>query len=157
MVQLFKFCCVGLSSTIIDKSVFFLTMNALGARWWTICTCIAFCFGVTNGFYWNRRWTFKIGEKSDSGKQYIKFIMTNLIGLALNLFITKFFLILMLGHVGPPTNADTLKVMVASLCAVPLVVIWNFTAARFWTFKQSKQDSKPTEASPANVPPIASS
>ncbi len=156
MVQLFKFCCVGLSSTLIDKTVFWILLHQFGARWWTIYTCIAFCFGVTNGFYWNRRWTFKVGEKATTGKQYVKFVATNLIGLALNLFITKFFLIIMLGHAGAPTNSETTKVIIASLCAVPIVVVWNFTAARFWTFRQPRKLASATESSPTNVPPIAS-
>jgi putative flippase GtrA len=147
MVQILKFCCVGASSTIIDKSVFFLLINQFGARWWTLYTCIAFCFGVTNGFYWNRRWTFNIDGKADGGKQYVKFVVTNVIGLALNLLITKFFLIMMLGHADAPSDADKTKVLIASLCAVPIVVIWNFSAARFWTFKQPKDNASDESSS----------
>jgi putative flippase GtrA len=139
----------------VGKRVFLLLLNQFGARWWTLYTCIAFCFGVTNGFYWNRRWTFNIGKKANGGKQYVKFVVTNIIGLALNLLITKFFLIIMLGHADAPSDTDKMKVLIASLCAVPIVVIWNFTAARFWTFKQPQKPMN-TESTSSSVPPVAS-
>ncbi|BCM94282.1 hypothetical protein IAD21_06185 [Abditibacteriota bacterium] len=146
--RLLKFCLVGLSSTIIDKAIFYLLMTSLPALPWFISQSIAFIFGVTNGFFWNRKWTFAANDHDAMRRQYPKFVATNVVGLALNLFITKGFLILFTGQLKHDANADKNIILIASLCAVPLVVIWNFSASRLWTFKSAP-------SSPSNSAPLA--
>ncbi len=133
--RIFKFCVVGASSTVIDKGIFWLLMTAYPSFPWWLSQSISFIFGVTNGFFWNRFWTFKSDEHASMTEQYPKFVLSNIIGLALNLLITKGFLILFTGHAQHNANTDKMIILVASLCAVPLVVVWNFTASRLWTFK----------------------
>ena len=141
--QLVKFCIVGASSTVVDKGLFFALMtfgehNAPRVAWWMWATA-SFCLGVSNGFFWNRRWTFRAArDHSSAHAQYIKFVFTNVIGLILNLSFTKVFLILFTGQVVHNQNPDKKTAIIASLCAVPIVVIWNFSAAKFWTFKAPK-------------------
>jgi putative flippase GtrA len=139
LLQLIKFCIVGTSSTVIDKGVFWILLNALPLLPWWICSVISFCFGVTNGFLWNRFWTFRAkGEgHSSARRQYAKFVISNIIGLILNLTFTKIFLVIFTGQVWHSANPDPKQTMIASLCAIPFVVIWNFTAAKFWTFRKS--------------------
>jgi putative flippase GtrA len=136
--QLIKFCIVGASSTIIDKGSLWLLLNKLLPQmpWW-VCSTISFCLAVSNGFFWNRRWTFRaLGEgHSSAHQQYAKFVFTNAIGLILNLSITKLFLVLMTGQLLHQKNPSPNQVMLASLCAVPIVVFWNFAAAKYWTFR----------------------
>lgn len=139
--QLVKFCIVGASSTVIDKGSQFAMLSAV-EKWaptipWWICSVASFCLGVTNGYFWNRRWTFQAISAS-SGTQYAKFIFTNIIGLGLNLAFTKLFLVALTGQMTHPENPDKMHVILASLCAVPIVVIWNFSAAKFWTFRPHK-------------------
>lgn len=136
--QLIKFCLVGATSTIVDKgSLWFLLKQFPTVPWWMLST-ISFCLGVTNGFTWNSRWTFRSQENATVNfkEQYPKFLLTNIVGLLLNLGITKFFLVLFTGQVlhthGNPTGA---QVIIASLCAIPIVVFWNFTASKYWTFR----------------------
>lgn len=141
--QLVKFCIVGASSTVVDKGFFFALMsfgehNAPRVAWWMWAT-ISFCLGVSNGFFWNRRWTFREAQNhSNAHAQYVKFVLTNLVGLFLNLMFTKVFLILFTGQVVHQQNPDKMTATIASLCAVPIVVIWNFSAAKLWTFKAPK-------------------
>ena len=144
MRQLVKFCLVGASSTLLDKSTAWLLMS-LGERFapnvpWWFWTSISFCVGVTNGYIWNRRWTFQAtGEShSSAGAQYRKFLLTNTVGYILNQGFTKLFLIPITGQIVHAQNPDKKHVLIASLCAVPVVVIWNFCAAKFWTFKPVK-------------------
>lgn len=133
--RIFKFCVVGVSSTVIDKGVFWLLMTAFPAFPWWLSQSVAFVFGVTNGFFWNRLWTFKSDAHEEVSRQYPKFVASNAIGLLLNLLITKGFLILFTGHAQHNANSDKNIILIASLCAVPLVVIWNFSISRLWTFK----------------------
>jgi putative flippase GtrA len=138
--QLIKFCVVGATSTVIDKGSLwvFLTIFPSTVPWWVSQT-LSFCLGVTNGFVWNRLWTFRArGEGHSSGrKQYVKFFASNSIGLMLNLSITKLFLILITGKVLHQGNPEKIQVILASMCAIPIVVFWNFFAAKYWTFKSS--------------------
>lgn len=137
--QLIKFCVVGFSSTIVDKGLLYLLLKNLPLVPWWICATVSFCFGVTNGFWWNRHWTFKARGHGSFKAQYSKFFVSNLVGLMLNLGFTKMFLIFFTGKLSHGLeNPDPNQVLIASLCAVPCVVLWNFTAAKFWTFKAPK-------------------
>ncbi len=135
MRQLIKFCLVGASSTVIDKGIQWILMGLFPLVPWWIVQSISFCFGVSNGFIWNRRWTFKGQNKSSARTQYSKFFATNVIGLGLNLLITKVFLFFFTGTWVFLVNPPPKTILLASLCAIPIVVIWNFGASRLWTFK----------------------
>lgn len=139
--QLIKFCIVGASSTIIDKGTLWILLTRImpQAPWWMSMT-ISFCFGVTNGFFWNRRWTFEAHSHKNSKMhaQYSKFFLTNIVGYMLNIGITKLFLVLFTRQVVHVVNPDPLHVLIASMCAIPFVVLWNFTAAKYWTFRTPK-------------------
>jgi putative flippase GtrA len=135
--QLVKFCLVGASSTVVDKGTLWLLLNDLApwAPWWVGAT-LSFCLGVTNSFVWNRSWTFRARGQASTRAQYSKFLATNLVGLLLNLGLTKVFLVLFTGklfHFGEHPNAN--QVLLASMSAVPFVVIWNFVASKYWTFR----------------------
>ena len=137
--QFIKFCTVGLSSTVVDKGLLWVLQGALPLWPWWVCATISFCLGVSNGFFWNRLWTFRAhGEgHAPASQQYMKFLVSNAVGLALNLSFTKVFLILFTGQVWHDGNPERLHVLIASLCAAPIVVIWNFTIARRWTFRKA--------------------
>jgi len=134
--QLVKFCFVGASSTLIDKGTLWLLLSVtLRTPWW-ISASTSFCLAVTNGFVWNRRWTFRARRHGSLRAQYAMFVATNLVGLMLNLGLTKLFLILFTGqlrHSGG--NPKAIKVLIASLAAVPCVTLWNFAASKYWTFR----------------------
>lgn len=144
MRQLIKYCLVGASSTVIDKGVQRLVALLFPMLPWYVSQSISFCFGVTNGFFWNRRWTFRAQSFGTSGVQYQKFFATNIVGWVLNLAFTKLFLFLITGKWVFVTNPSINTVQIASLMAIPIVMIWNFGASRLWTFRAPKtaDDSK---------------
>jgi putative flippase GtrA len=137
--QLVKFCLVGATSTFIDKrTLWFLLNDGLPRAPWWISATISFCLAVTNGFIWNSRWTFRSRKASARSRraQYGMFFTTNVIGLLLNLGLTNLILVLFAGqlpYIGG--NAHASDVLVASLSAVPIVVLWNFAASKYWTFR----------------------
>jgi len=134
--QLVKFSLVGASSTLLDKGTLYLLVSRIVPfiPWW-VSASISFGLGVTNSFLWNRNWTFRAREHASAQAQYGRFLATNLIGLCLNLVMTKVLLVAVTGelrHVGenpPPTD-----VLIASLLAVPCVTLWNFAASKYWAF-----------------------
>ena len=149
--QFVKFCLVGATSFTIDMGLFNLLHLGVGFPIGLAATC-SFLVAVTNGFYWNRRWTFRAGA-GDAKKQYPKFVGTNVIGLFLNVSVTALALIvasqlgvttvkedpgdiLKLIFLGEGKEAfSPLAVNAAKVCATICVTAWNFTAAKFWTFK----------------------
>ena len=148
--RLLKFCVVGLSSTIIDKGIFLLIMTVMPVDYWWVAQSISFIFGVTNGFYWNRHWTFASETHESMKRQYPKFLASNAIGLLITLLLTKGFFILYTGRVHHAGASDKKIYFFCGLCAIPLVVIWNFTASRFWTFKSPS--STPADNAPSIAP-----
>jgi putative flippase GtrA len=150
--QLVKFCIVGASSMTIDLSTQALLLTLFPAWPWWFSKTISFCLAVTNGFIWNSRWTFD--ERAATRGQYSKFFLTNIIGWLLNLSISKIFLMLFTGQVIHNQNPSTLHVLAASMCAVPFVVIWNFSASKYWTFRAPKADgAEPASGSTSTPPP----
>lgn len=147
--QLIKFCLVGASSAVVDNGTKWVLLNQFPrVPWWAVAT-IAFCFGLTNGFFWNRHLTFRARDFGSAHSQYFKFAITNCVGLLLNLTITKMFLILLTRQVVLGTNPEPKTVIFASLLALPFVAIWNFSAAKYWTFREPKEIPPPATAAAA--------
>ena len=158
--QLIKFCIVGASSFAIDLGLLNLFIYHYG---WQVLPAktLSFSLAVVNGFYWNRRWTFQAGA-GDAKAQYPKFLLTNTVGLMLNLSIMTG-AILLAGRLGwihaDRSTGEILELIVrgegrksfspltvnaATVVATVFVTAWNFTAARLWTFKQPT--SRPVES-----------
>ncbi len=119
----FKYALVGSSSAAIDLGILFLLveythMPLLAAA------IISFCASVANGFLWNKRWTFK-NTSPRVRRQYIKFLLTSLVGLFLNIFLLALFV-----------YAFHVWYIFAKILIAGLVFFWNFTANRFWTFRE---------------------
>ena len=146
---------MGASSFAIDIGLFNLLYQKYG---WLIPTAKTFSFflAVINGFYWNRRWTFQ-AQAGDAKAQYPKFLLTNTIGLILNLSI-MIGAILLAGRMGwihaDKSTGEILELIIrgegrkafnpltvnaATIVATVCVTAWNFMAARLWTFKTPTQ------------------
>ena len=149
--QLVKFCIVGASSTVIDLTIFNILLSFRIPP--VYCVIGGFIGGVSNGFYWNRRWTFK-GRQGSMAKQGPIFFATNLVGLILNILVTTLALVIAAHlHLTQThfTPEDTMRVILfhqksgvefsrlalnaAKLCATVVVTAWNFSASKFITFK----------------------
>ena len=138
--QFVKFALVGASSTVITYIVLYLALTLLhGHRY--ISAGIAFVVAVGNGYFWNKRWTFREAQAKAVHTQFTQFLLVNLVGLALTELIM--FLIAapvehQLLHLRPfmePDRVYRLATYIAQGIAIPLVVFWNFFANRLWTFK----------------------
>lgn len=143
--QFIKFCIVGASSTLIDLGIYLLLIEGFHLQRLVgdidhtrmVAQCISFVFSVSNGFYWNSRWTFRGRETAGGSRRYGKFVLTNLIGLSLNIFV--------LTQVARIVPAGLLRVLdphlhdpagfIGKLVAIFVVVFWNFAASKYWTFK----------------------
>ena len=152
--QFVKFCIVGSSSFLVNLTC----LNVLYYRahvWLIVSLSIAFLVSLCNGFYWNRRWTFKESRSKAAHTQYLQFFAINLFAWFLNTSIV----ILVIVHFAHPGSAllvnpgdfwtifsaiisgkakttyPPLLLNGAQLAATSVVVFWTFFANRFWTFK----------------------
>lgn len=144
--QFVKFCIVGASSTLIDFSIYLSLIELahlqthIGSVVWgrVAAQCVSFLFAVTNGFIWNNRWTFRHADTRGIRGRYAKFVITNIIGLSLNVVILN-----VVAHLAPPNLTSMLAThlkdpagFIGKLAAIVVVVFWNFTVSKYWTFRK---------------------
>jgi putative flippase GtrA len=150
--QLLKFCIIGASSFVIDTGLLAFLHYKIGLSV-AVANTISFIVAVTNGFIWNSRWTFK-ERAGDAKKQYPKFLATNIIGWILNLTIMTVAIVVAMqsGVMHSNKSINEIVSIIASgqgksefkpivlfgakVIATIFVMAWNFTAAKFFTFKQ---------------------
>lgn len=87
-----------------------------------LANALTFIFVTTWSFFWNKHWTFK--ERSPQhAVQYFKFVTVTLGGIGIAQSV------LYLG-----VEVFSLIDLIAKVIAGPLVLFWNFSMHRFWTF-----------------------
>jgi putative flippase GtrA len=127
--EFLRYSVVGFSSTVIDFGIFALLTDGYGWRPLS-ANPISFLLGVTNGFIWNRYWTFKGAAHQEPVSQYVRFVLVNLGGV----LIDQAVLATALG-VGPLLGLSSqMSKWVGKVVAIPFVVAWNFSANVRWTF-----------------------
>lgn len=125
LLELVRFCMVGVANTAVDLGVFFV-LTLLGGAPYLPAQALAYSAGVVNSFCWNRKWTFKIKGKTSWGEMS-SFLLVNLSSLLLSsllLFVLY----------------DTCQVplWLSKFAATGLCLLVNFTASRRWVFKVRK-------------------
>ena len=140
--QLIKFCIIGLSSAIIDIAISSTLIYRFGFNP-TLAKTISFLFSVTNGFIWNSRWTFQGMGAGRKHEMYVKFVLVNCVGLALNILLFKSVLFLFTGTFIGQRKPAPLHFALATVVAIGCGACWNFLANKKWTFQT---DTAPLEA-----------
>jgi putative flippase GtrA len=128
-----KYCIVGASSTAIMMVVVEMVVRLAHSESLGVVrtgNALGFLLAVTNGYYWNRRWTFRQSGAA-SASQYAKFVGVNLVGLTLNQALVTLFY----GHLNLFRSFPK-PYLLATLAAVVCVTLWNFTANSLWTFRR---------------------
>ncbi len=141
--QFIKFGIVGASSTVINLAVLYVMLRLVHGQWYDryLDATVAFLISVVNGYYWNRRWTFREAAAKAVHTQFTQFVLVNLVGLILDLVIIRLLSVPIeheLAHVQaawPPDKIERVAVLAAQLVATAAIVFWNFFANRLWTFK----------------------
>lgn len=147
-LQFVQFCLVGAFSTALNVGLLNLFMSF---GWGVIPShVLSFSLAVTNGFFMNRAWTFRESRGRQMHRQYVMFVLVNLVGLGLSLLI-----VLIVGRwmlrtgsavslaglfrtlTGRHAVPKQLAYSLGELAATPLCAIWNFSANKLWTFSAS--------------------
>ena len=119
--QFIKFAIVGLSNTAITFVVYTALLKGAGISY-LVASAIGFIAGATNGFLWNRRWTFS----DHVGDAYtpVRWGIVQGCGLVIDEV-----LLYVLVH-----DAGVEKLLAQAL-AIIVVTITTFTGNRAWTFR----------------------
>lgn len=119
--QFVKFGIVGVSNTLLTFVVYTLLLKVFGV-WYLAASAIGFVVGATNGFLWNRRWTFR--EHVGDALTPVRWFVVQGCGLALNLGLVYVFV-----------HDAALDKLVGQACATAVVTVLTFFANRAWTFR----------------------
>jgi putative flippase GtrA len=128
--QFLKFVIVGFVSTAIHWGTYYILHHHRGLHI-LVANAVGFCLAVTNGFFWNRHWTFNGGRHRRRAElQSVMFVLVNLVGLGISTALVALMFHL-LSHWGYP---ERIASMVGQPVALPVITLWNFFANRHWTF-----------------------
>ena len=113
---------MGFTGTVVDVASLYLFVNFLHIHL-LVSTALSFLLAVINNFTLNKYWTFK-NKSSNIRKQFIKFVIVSCIGLVLTEISMVIFVY-------------GLKIwyVFSKLITSGIVLLWNFLANKYWTFK----------------------
>lgn len=118
----FKYGIVGCLGTAIDLGSLYIFVEVMHIHL-LFSAAMSFTLAVINNFTLNKYWTFQ-NKSSNIRKQFIKFMIVSTMGLVL----TE-------GCMGLFVYGLKLWYMSAKLITSGLVLMWNFLANKYWTFK----------------------
>ncbi len=121
--QFVKFAVVGAIGTVVDMSILVLLKEVGGLNVYLANAC-SFTAAVLNNYTLNSRWTFGDQDK-EHGRQIVQFFIVSAIGLGLSSILLYFF------H-----DVMDLHYLIAKAVAILIVLFWNFSANRLWTFRE---------------------
>lgn len=135
--RFFKFAIVGAAGSITDFAILNLLVQLAGVSLAVANTC-SFVAAVMQNFVLNRLWSFPESRERNASGQLAQFAMVSLVGYGLNQLV---FLSLhhmwdqyWTAYLGPDTG-HLASYNVAKLFAIGVVLFWNFTANRLWTYR----------------------
>lgn len=117
-----KFGLVGVLNTLINWIIFAL-LNFVGV-YYIIANIIAYAVATVNSYIWNSKWVFKYNGK-DKKETTVRFVILNLVGLALNTSILYFLVDILLFN-------KLLGLVITTI----IVMIINYLLNKIWVFNE---------------------
>ncbi len=131
LVKFLKYSIVGLLGTVSDFSltVLLVELTFLAAP---VASSCGFVVAVIQNFLLNRFWTFPEANQHRFQSQMFRFVVVSVVGLAIHTVV--FVVTNMLFRSSMPDGYR-----LAKLIAIFVVLWWNFTMNRHWTFSQANR------------------
>jgi len=121
-MQFLRFCTVGLSNTTVDFAAFFILI--WGGTPYLLAQVLAYSAGIVNSFFLNRKWTFRISGRINSGEA-ARFVVVNGFSLLASTAVLS-----ILQDLG---NGDLwLNKVIATVGGLAV----NFIGSRLWVFAE---------------------
>jgi len=127
LMQFVKFLAVGGAGTVLNLAIFWLGINVFGINYMVSAT-IAFLCAVTFNYYWNRVWTFRVGERQGVGVQYVQFFTVAVVALGVNLAVLHL-LVDQFGY----------HAMLAQFLGIAVGTLFNFAGSKLWVFAERER------------------
>lgn len=122
--QFLRFCTVGFVNTTVDFTAFFF-LNLVGVPY-ILAQMLAYSAGVVNSFLMNRKWTFRVKDRTNMD-EVTRFIIVN--GFSLLSSSGLLFIMCHAGHIG---------LWPSKIAATGISVIINFIGSRIWVFGKNQ-------------------
>ncbi len=127
--QFIKFGVVGAIGFAVDFSTLFVLKEFLGFNLY-VANTISFSAAVCSNFLWNSIWTFRGAFQGRKRYRFVPFALVSAIGLVINQAI------LYTAHEFTGLDSYQYGYLVAKVVATIVVMIWNFIANKYWTFRE---------------------
>jgi len=114
---------IGGFSASLDFCIFSLLTNVFSMHY-LIANIISVTIGICNSFYFNRKFNFKVKDKTY--KRLVLFYVIGISGLLLSSFLLWLF-----------SNYLILNAIVAKLITIPAVTILQFTMNKYISFRET--------------------
>ena len=146
IVRFLKFAAVGTLGAVIDFGLLNLLVQLAGFPKVLANTC-SFTAAVISNFIWNRLWVYPETRGEPLRKQFVQFSVVNVAGLAINTAVfygSDRWLLGQAGLLAGPVGALALATGMAhfdlayngaKVIATGVVLFWNFSINRLWTFR----------------------
>lgn len=135
LYQFGKFASVGVLNTMVDLGIFNLEIFLYGSSpaglAFSFLKAVSFIVATTNSFFWNKYWTFQASAKPKA-EETAKFYAIAIIGGFLNVGVATAVRIANPGFI----SANLLVSVVAPLCGILAVFLWNFIGYKYVVFKK---------------------
>ncbi len=135
-----KFSVVGAIGFVVDTGALNIMVGVLGMSTGPLrllAKTISYLLALTSNFIWNRYWTYPESRSKRLRVQAAQFALVNVFGLALNLLIfggvSSLLIPLLQGFYGEHSGL-MLGTNAGQVCAVAVVLFWNFFVNRHWTY-----------------------
>lgn len=135
-----KFSLVGVIGFVIDTGTLNIMVGMLGMATGPLrllAKTVSFLLALTSNFIWNRYWIYPESRSKQLRVQAAQFTLVNVVGLALNLIIFGGVSALLIPRMQGLYGARPgllLGTNVGQVCAVAVVLFWNFFINRYWTY-----------------------
>ncbi len=138
LARFIRFGIVGTIGSIVDFGFLNLLTLVFNVPF-LVSSVISFSLAVVNNFILNRIWTFSGSRKEPITKQLLQFGLVSVIGLLIRTPLLAWLekvLVPMAEKFFPNFLTPTIIAHNVSLAiAIGVVLLWNYFANRFWTFK----------------------
>ncbi len=139
--RFFRFAIVGAIGTVIDFSVFNLLTSAFSLPA-VPSSVVSFTVAVISNFIWNRLWTYPESRSKPFGIQLAQFGLVSVGGLVIR---TPLFAVLEKGLISLAErwlpdfflSPTVVGHNIGLAISIVVVLLWNFFANRYWTFRDS--------------------
>ena len=122
-LEITKFTIVGAINFVLTFVMFFTLVKIIEVNY-LVSLVVASAVGVVFTYIFNFVWVFKPEQKLLFRERFIKYFLASLLSIALNLLILK--------YIVERTGFDPFYVQIA---LIPLIVIFNFSSAKYWSLR----------------------